>query len=158
MKDNSIFGHLLDFFFVTKFQSRGSQHDHVVLWVANAPIYGLDSNNAIEKFVDKYISCDNNKLAPNLCEVQTHHHRKTCRKKNQAICRFNFPWPPMEKTQLLEPFLIESSTPSKRVHLGEINKRIFEELNKIDLRTTFMSFSALLKFLFINKNTYINAL
>jgi hypothetical protein len=38
MKDNSIFGHLLDFFFVTKFQNCGSQHDHRLLWVANAPI------------------------------------------------------------------------------------------------------------------------
>jgi hypothetical protein len=37
----SIFGHLLDFFFVTKFQSHESQHDHGLLWVANAPIYGL---------------------------------------------------------------------------------------------------------------------
>jgi hypothetical protein len=48
--------------------------------------------------------------------------------------------------------------PFKKVHLGEINKRIFKELNKIDLQTTFMSFSALLKLLSINKNTYINAL
>jgi hypothetical protein len=85
MKDNSIFGHLLDFFFVTKFQSHGSQHDHGLLWVANAPIYGLDSNNAIEKFVDKYILCDNNKLAPYFCEAKTHRHKKTCKKKNQAI-------------------------------------------------------------------------
>jgi hypothetical protein len=38
--------------------------------VANTPIYGLDSNNAIENFVDKYISCDNNKLAPNLHQSQ----------------------------------------------------------------------------------------
>jgi hypothetical protein len=55
MKDNSIFGHLLDFFFDTKFQCHGSQYDHGLLWVGNAPIYGLDSNNAIENFVDKYI-------------------------------------------------------------------------------------------------------
>jgi hypothetical protein len=32
MKDSSIFGHLLDFFFVIEFQSRGSQHDHGLLW------------------------------------------------------------------------------------------------------------------------------
>jgi len=108
--------------------------------------------------VDKYISCDINKLAPNLREVQTHCHKKTCRKKNQAICQFNFPWPPIEKTQILEPFLMESLTPSKRVHLSEINKRIFEELNKIDLQTTSMSFSALLKLFSINKETYIHAL
>jgi len=109
LKDNSIFGPLVEFFFVTKFQSRGSQHDYGLLWVANAPIYGLDSNNAIENFVDKYISCDNNKLAPNLREAQTHHHKKTYR-KNHAICQFNFPWPLMEKTQILEPFPMESLT------------------------------------------------
>jgi hypothetical protein len=97
--------------------------------------------------VDKYISCDNNKLAPNLHEAQTHCHKKTCKKKNQVICRFNFPWPPMEKTQIFEPFQMESLTPSKIVHLGEINKRIFKELNKINLQTTF-----------IYKKTYINAL
>ncbi len=75
--------------------------------------------------MDKYISCDNNKLAPNFHGAQTHHHKKICRKKNQAVCQFNFPWPPMEKIQILEPFLIEYLIPSKRVHLGEINKRIF---------------------------------
>jgi hypothetical protein len=51
----------------------------------------------------------------------------------------------MGKTQILEPFPVEYLTPSRRVHLGEINKSFFEELNKIDLQTTSMSFSALLK-------------
>jgi hypothetical protein len=94
---------------------------HGILWVANAPIYGLDSNNAIENFVDKHISCDNNNLAPNLCEAQTHRHKKICWKKNQVICRFNFPWLPTEKTQILELLPMESLTTSKRVHLGVIN-------------------------------------
>jgi len=76
---------------------------------------------------------DNNKLAPNLREAQTRHHKKTCRKKNEAIYRFHFPWLPMEKTQFLEPFPMEFLTLSKKVHLGEINKRICKELNKIDL-------------------------
>jgi hypothetical protein len=49
----------------------------------------------------------------------------------------------MEKKQILEPFPMESLTPSKSVNLGEINKRIFNELNKIDLQTTFMSFGGL---------------
>ncbi len=100
MKDNLIFGHLSKKFFVTKFQSHESQREHGLLWVANAPIYGLDSNNTIENFVKKYILYDNNKLASNFREVQTHCHKKTCRKKNQVICRFNFPWPPMEKPQM----------------------------------------------------------
>jgi hypothetical protein len=86
IKTNSIFGHLLDFFLLHNFKVMGSQHDHGLLWVANAPIYGLDSNNVIENFVEKYISCNNNKLAPNLHEAQTHCCKKTCRKKNQTIC------------------------------------------------------------------------
>jgi hypothetical protein len=64
----------------------------------------------------------------------------------------------MEKTQFLEPFPKESLTISKKVHLGEINKRICKELNKIDLQTTSMSFITLLKKNSIDKNTYINAL
>jgi hypothetical protein len=53
---------------------------------------------------------------------------------------------------------MECLTPSKRVHLGEINKKRFNECNKIDLQTTFISFSTWLKLLSINKKTYINAL
>jgi hypothetical protein len=64
----------------------------------------------------------------------------------------------MEKTQFLEPFPMESLTFSKNVHLGESNKRICEELNKIDLQTTSMSFSTILKLLSVDKKTYINAL
>jgi hypothetical protein len=64
----------------------------------------------------------------------------------------------MEKTKFFEPFPMESLTSSKRVHLGEINTIIFEELNKIDLQTKSMSFSALVKLLFIYKETYITAL
>jgi hypothetical protein len=64
----------------------------------------------------------------------------------------------MRKNIYIEPFPMESLTPSKRVHLSEINKRFFKELNKIDFQTTSMSFSALLKLLSIDKETYINAL
>jgi hypothetical protein len=39
----------------------------------------------------------------------------------------------VEKTQNLEPFPMESSTPSKNVHLSEINKKNCEEFNTIDL-------------------------
>ncbi len=57
----------------------------------------------------------------------------------------------MEKTQFFEPFPMTILTPSKRVRLSEIIKRIFYELNKIDLQTTSMSFSALLELFSIDK-------
>jgi hypothetical protein len=63
-----------------------------------------------------------------------------------------------KKHKFLKPLSLESLTPSKMVHLGEINKRIFEEFNKIDLQTTFMSFNALLNFFSTDKETFINAL
>jgi hypothetical protein len=75
MKDDRNFELLLDFFFVTKFQNHGSEHDHGLLWVVNAPTYGLDSNKIIEIFVDKYTTCDSDKLPPNFDEVQRHHHK-----------------------------------------------------------------------------------
>jgi len=47
----------------------------------------------------------------------------------------------MEKPQIFEPFPMECLTPSKGVHLSEINKKQFDEYNKIDLQTTSISFS-----------------
>ncbi len=93
MINDTIFEPSLDFFFVTKFQNHGSEHDHGFLWVVNASTHGLNSNKIIEICVDKYITCDSDKLTQNLYEVQRHHHKKICRKKNQIICHFNFPWP-----------------------------------------------------------------
>jgi hypothetical protein len=55
MKDGMIFGPLLDFFFVTKFQNHGSEYNCGLLWVANAPTYGLDSNKTIDFFFWKNI-------------------------------------------------------------------------------------------------------
>jgi hypothetical protein len=36
----------------------------------------LKSNKIIEFFVDKYITCDSDKLTSNLCEAPWHHHKK----------------------------------------------------------------------------------
>jgi hypothetical protein len=44
--------------FVIEFQNRGSKHDHGLLWIKNAPMYGMHTNEEIERFVNMYISCD----------------------------------------------------------------------------------------------------
>ncbi len=36
----------------------GSEHDHNMLWIQNAPIYGVYDNREIVTFFDKYISYD----------------------------------------------------------------------------------------------------
>jgi hypothetical protein len=58
IKDDTIFGPLLDCFFVTKFQNCGSGHNNGLLWVANAPTCGLEFNKVIEILVDKCITHD----------------------------------------------------------------------------------------------------
>jgi hypothetical protein len=49
MKKYTIFGNLLDFFFVIV-QNNGSKHDHGLLWVANAPTHHLGYNKIFEFF------------------------------------------------------------------------------------------------------------
>ena len=48
--DNSLFENVIDYFFVTKFQNRGNQHDHFLIWVKSAPIYGKETTRNIEAF------------------------------------------------------------------------------------------------------------
>jgi len=45
-KDSSIFGKVDDFYFVTKFQNRRTEHAHDLLWIKNGPTYDVDSNTS----------------------------------------------------------------------------------------------------------------
>ena len=155
-KDKSILGHLDWFFFITEFQHRGSEHDHGLLWIENAPIYDIASNATIGNFINKYISYDSHILTPNFCKAQIHFHKKTCRKKNQIICRFNNPWPPMEETRILNPLSKLISFIDKTC-LTNINTQVFNSLNNMCIETT-MSFLTFLYSLSINKQTYIDLL
>ncbi len=68
--------------------------------------------------MNKYRSRDNNKLAFNFCESQTHRHKILVGKKIKP-----FEWPHVEKTPIFEPFPMKILTPSKRGHLSEIIKK-----------------------------------
>jgi hypothetical protein len=63
--DYKYHGELKDHLFVTEFQNRGSQHDHALLCIKDAPIYGRNTNVEIEHFVDRYLSCDSRILGNN---------------------------------------------------------------------------------------------
>jgi len=45
-------------YFVIKFQNHGSLHDHGLLSIKNALVYGVHTNEKIEQFIDMYISND----------------------------------------------------------------------------------------------------
>jgi hypothetical protein len=64
---------------------------------------GVDSNQTIEQFVDKYVTSNNSLLPSHLKNLQMHKHKQTCRKKNQAVCQFHYPLPPMPCIKILKP-------------------------------------------------------
>ncbi len=73
LSQNIIFKkHIFEFFLVTKFQNHGSEHDHGFLWIKNAPMYGVHTNEEIEQFVNMYISCDVSLLPNPLQNAQQH--------------------------------------------------------------------------------------
>ena len=76
-----------------EFQARDSPHAHCVIWVKNAPKYGVTE---VCDFIDQYVSCvipkDDGKLKDLVLFLQNHKHSSYCKWKNS--CRFNFPPPP----------------------------------------------------------------
>ncbi|KAL9977890.1 hypothetical protein ACROYT_G015348 [Oculina patagonica] len=105
-------GEIADFFYRVEFQQRGSPHIHALLWIKNAPQYEVDTNDKIVEFIDKYLTCvkNNSDDMVDLINLQTHRHAKTCKKKGQKICRFNFPLPPMRRTMILSALTKENFT------------------------------------------------
>ena len=49
-------GEIADHAIRNEFQARGSPHAHCVIWVKDAPQYGVD-HNKVCVFIDKYVSC-----------------------------------------------------------------------------------------------------
>jgi hypothetical protein len=94
------------YFFIIKFQSRGLPHDHWLLWVQNAPTFGVSKSEEIECFVDKYLTTNQIMFSIEIHNIQIHQHKRTCKKKTQQIYRFQYPKPPMKHTKILLPFSI----------------------------------------------------
>ncbi len=98
-------------FLVIGFQNCGSEHDHGLLWIKDAQMYGINTNEEIEKFISKYISCDISLLPITLQNAQQHQHTRTCKKRNHVVYRFHYPLPPMSKTTILKPFELKEDLP-----------------------------------------------
>ena len=57
------------FFFTTKFQQRGNEHEHGLLWIQDALAYGKTTNDEIDTFIEYYISIDSSLLNEKLLKV-----------------------------------------------------------------------------------------
>ena len=151
-------GEVVDFFYRVEFQQRGSPHIHGLFWIKNAPEYGKDTDQDIANFVDSYVSCkaDQNDLT-DLVNLQRHKHSKTCKKRGHAVCRFNFPLPPMPRTMILEPL----SETDLDENVADILKKALERIRtlldsiKADETMTFVEF---LEKLDLSEQQYIKAI
>ena len=98
-------GEIVDYAIRVEFQSRGSPHAHCVLWVKDAPKYGVDSNEDVCAFIDQYVSCAippvDCKLKDHMLMVQQHRHSSYCKRNKR--CRFNFHHPPSPTTIIASP-------------------------------------------------------
>lgn len=148
-------GRVVDHFHRVEFQQRGSPHIHMLVWIENAPLYAKSDKQDLENFIDTHSSCQKRNDIPDLINYQTHRHARTCRKKGKNICRFNFPLPPMSRTQILEP--LQDAEKEKYPKIVDEYERIASLLN--EMKTGFdMSFSEFLCKLEISEEMYIMAL
>ena len=78
----------------------------MLIWLENAPVFGVDKDEDVIAFIYQIIMCskpENNATLLELVNRQTHRHSHTCRKKSKSVCRFNYPQPPMRSTQIVYP-------------------------------------------------------
>ncbi|MES9883788.1 MAG: hypothetical protein ABW185_23290 [Sedimenticola sp.] len=131
----------------------------MLAWVEDAPNFETNSEDEIQAFVDKHITCsipgDDEDLSNLLGHVQKHTHSVACRKHGKK-CRFHFPRPLVRRT-------IAASPPAEPVpsHQQEIYtdtlQDVQEQLEKLDINTN-MSFDTLLAEANVSEETYIQAL
>ena len=83
-----------------EFQARGSPHADCVIWVKDAPEFGVDNNDDVCDFIDQYVSCKvpavDGKLKDLVLYLQKHKHSWYCRRNK--TCLFSSPKPPSVKT------------------------------------------------------------
>lgn len=100
----------------------------MLIWLEDAPLYGVDDDEDVIKFTDRIITCRNPGNDPELGSLvkrQIHMHCQTCRKKCKSECRFNFPKPPMRSAQILHPLGKDVSESDIKKH-----KNTRENINK----------------------------
>jgi hypothetical protein len=73
-------------------------------------MYGVHTNEKIEKFVNMYIFCDIS-LLPNPLQNAQQPNTRTCRKKNHVFCRNHYPLPFMRETKTLKSLYINGNYP-----------------------------------------------
>jgi hypothetical protein len=152
-------GKIKDWFYRVEYQQRGSPHIHMLIWLENAPVFGVDKDEDVIAFIDQIITCGKPENDSNLFELvnrQTHRHSHTCRKKSKTVCRFNYPQPPMRSTQILYP-LDEDISQTVIRNRKDLWKDIKNKLNDLK-ESKDITFDEMLEEFSVSEHEYILAI
>ena len=158
MSELAPLGKIRDWFYRVEYQQRGSPHIHMLIWLDNAPVFGVDKDEDVVAYIDRIITCSKPESDPELQDLvnrQTHRHSHTCRKKSKNICRFNYPQPPMRCTQILYP-LDNDTSPVVAKSGKELWKSMKNKLNDFK-KGKDITFNELLQELDVSERQYILA-
>lgn len=158
LSSQACLGKIADWFFMVEYQQRGSPHIHKLIWLEDAPIFGVHNYDKVIAFMDQIITCKNPTDDHELLKLiitQVHCHSHTCQKKSRAQCCFNYLQPLMPTTKILDPLDIEDMEESKLKEHKNNWKSIQNYLN--DLKGVDITFAQLLINLKITKENYMLA-
>eukprot|EP00732_Lithocolla_globosa_P000252 Lithocolla_globosa_v1_NODE_62_length_7247_cov_17.118503.p1 type:complete len:1467 gc:universal NODE_62_length_7247_cov_17.118503:2368-6768(+) len=169
-------GEMKDFFYRIEFQQRGTPHAHCLLWIKDAPVIDVQTDEAVIEFVDKYVSCSADDVSRDLVSLNTHKHTKTCRRKKKQRkktedgkdtvttklnCRFHIPLPPMEHTVILRPF--DEDEPGLSTHkknwqkIQKVLAQMFDDHKKDPLCLDALTFDDFLDRVNLTRSKYLAA-
>ena len=148
-------GEMVDYVIRVEFQARGSPHAHTVIWVKDAPKYGIDSDEQICHFIDKYISCeipqDNEELKELVLTLQQHKHSSYC--KRGRGCRFHFAQLPSYNTLISDPTNDTDMLKKVANTLTKVRKELVDKNVNMNV-----NLDELLRNLSVSHTDYVNAL
>lgn len=86
----------------------------MIVCVENAPKFNVHSNKNVTAYVDQFLTCSiDNPDVGHLIDMQVHKHSRTCRNKENKICHFGYPLPPLQKTMVLDSLEVERTSTIK---------------------------------------------
>ena len=88
MSDVAPLGKIKDWFYRVEYQQRGSPHIHMMLWLKDAPVFGIDKDEDVISFIDQIITCETPKDNADLLDLvnrQTHRHSHTSWKNRKVF-------------------------------------------------------------------------
>jgi len=116
-------------------------------------MYGMHTNEEIERFVNLFISCDVSSLpkpTTKCTTTSTHIHVR----KNNFVYRFHYPLPCMCETKKLEPLLTNGNYPFSRQYFHTQANKIFQSSKNLKENSD-ISFYEYLIFLILDESTNI---